>query len=241
MHPIIKALGNIDISNHEIKFLPKNSETFFCVSIDKFCFKDSLAFLKGSLADLTQRLFEGNHKFEYLRKSNLYQNDFQFQLLKKKGIYPYEAYKTHEELLQAKTLPPKKDFFSRLTNSHITDEEYTHAKTVFDSYKMKSMKEYTEYYCKLDCYLLSELLFQFRKIMFRNFHLDPLQTLTLSMYSYQAMLFKTKVKINYIKNLEIYEFIKSGIRGGLSFIGTRYQKKEEDSSFIYVDANNLVI
>jgi len=47
-------------------------------------------------------------------------------LIKKKGVYPYD-YVDNFEKFNNKILPPKKEFFSVLNNKDITDLEYEHA------------------------------------------------------------------------------------------------------------------
>lgn len=34
-------------------------------------------------------------------------------------------------------------------------------------------------------------------------------------------------------------FLKSGIRGGVSYINTRYAESEDNNEIFYIDANNL--
>jgi hypothetical protein len=48
-----------------------------------------------------------------------------------------------EKLRNTKTLPPIADFYSRLTNSTVTAEEYEHARTVYRVFGCENMLEYT--------------------------------------------------------------------------------------------------
>lgn len=43
-----------------------------------------------------------------------------------------------------------------------SDEEYTLAKTVFEEFNLKSMKDYTELYCATDTLILQDVMENFR-------------------------------------------------------------------------------
>ena len=53
-----------------------------------------------------------------------------FILLLRKGVYPYE-YMDSWERFNETSLPPKKDFCSKLTLEDISDKDYEHAQRVF--------------------------------------------------------------------------------------------------------------
>ena len=59
----------------------------------------------------------------------------------KKGIYPYE-WMIDAEKLNYQGLPDKSDFYSKLSRSGITDEEYKHAQDVYDKMDCKPFLDY---------------------------------------------------------------------------------------------------
>ena len=59
-----------------------------------------------------------------------------FILLLRKGIYPYEYMDSWERFDETK-LPNKKAFYSELNLDDIIDEDYIHAKKVFEELKIK--------------------------------------------------------------------------------------------------------
>ena len=64
------------------------------------------------------------------------------ELLKSKGIYPYEYMDSYERFKESK-LPPIDAFKSQLNGRKgITIEEYTHAKEVFRYFQMETLQEY---------------------------------------------------------------------------------------------------
>ena len=95
-------------------------------------------------------------------------------------------------------------------------------------------------------------MLQFRKSLLFYFGLDPAQLYTTPNYSWNAMLNNTKVLLELIPDVEMYDMIKSSTRDGLCTTGSvryaqannPYMNEECDpnktSSYIIpFDANNL--
>ena len=60
-------------------------------------------------------------------------------LLLRKWVYPYE-YTDSWERFDETSLPDKKVFYSELYLEDITDKDYTHARKVFEEFKLKNIK-----------------------------------------------------------------------------------------------------
>ena len=86
-------------------------------------FIDSFKFMAASLEKLVNNL----SKDDCINLGSYYSGD-KFNLLARKGVYPYE-YMDSLEKLEETTLPPKEAFYSRLNDGGISDEDYTHAQT----------------------------------------------------------------------------------------------------------------
>ena len=71
--------------------------------------------------------------------------------MKRKGVYPYDYVDSVDKLAQS-SLPPKQAFYSRLN-----DEDYEHAKTVWKEFRIKTLKEYTSLYNKVDVLQLADV------------------------------------------------------------------------------------
>ena len=93
-----------------------------------------------------------------LKKITLYDKEFEkyrnfpcmkqyfnehMDLLCRKGFYPYE-FIDNDEKLNYNGLPPKEKFYSKLSQSHISETDYKHAENVYEKLNCKSF---------LDCHL----------------------------------------------------------------------------------------
>lgn len=171
-HFIMEALGKTK-NVTKIEALPYNTEKFRTIQINSFVFLDSLSFLNASLNELMCDLVKNkNHKFKILRQQKLYRTISEKKLLLRKGVFPYEFVTSIEKLKKTCKIPKKDQFFSKLTNSNISDSDYFHAKKVFKKFKCQDMLDYTELYCKLDVGILAEVVCQFRNIIYEKFQLD---------------------------------------------------------------------
>ena len=129
-HFIVTELG---YDTKTISVIPNSQEKF--ISFSKYVnndfsirFIDSFRFMAPSLSTLaTNLLTPGYEKFKETAKQFLPED---------KGVYPYE-YKDCWEKLSESTLPPKHEFYSTLTESHIEDEEYEHAYKVWNHFNCK--------------------------------------------------------------------------------------------------------
>ena len=174
-HLFIKKLGTPN-KNENIKCIPTNEEKYisFTKTIvtgqytnkkgevkDKtfdIVFKDSLKFMSSSLGALVNNL--PKDAFKNLLK---YFTPKQAEILKQKGFYPYE-YMDSEEKFNDTKLPPREAFYSKLSGKGITEKDYKHAGDVWNSFKMKTFKEYHELYNIMDVLLLADVFENFRDL-----------------------------------------------------------------------------
>ena len=63
----------------------------------------------------------------------------EFDLLKRKGVYPYDYVDSVDKLAES-SLPPKEAFYSRLNDEETTNEDYEHAKTVWKEFRIKNAR-----------------------------------------------------------------------------------------------------
>ena len=269
-HLFIKNLGfsegNIDcIPNNEEKYISFSKKikvgTYSKMALDAdgdifyeqkpkyhtIRFIDSFKFMAASLEKLVNNL----PKDDCINLGSYYSGD-KFNLLARKGVYPYE-YMDSLEKLKETALPPKEAFYSRLNDGGISDEDYAHAQNVWKKFKMKSFKDYHELYNKVDVLLLADVFENFRNICLTNYGLDPAHYYTAPGLAWDAALKVTDVSLELLSDNDMLLMIEKGIRGGVSMISNRYAKannKYMGESFIdtmisiyimYLDANNLYV
>ena len=221
-----------------VKVLARSSEKFITLNFENFHIIDSFMFLPTSLSNLANLLSEnGTTDFiqtkKYIKKKEL------LPYVIRKGVMCYDYIDSWEKLKEKK-LPNKNEFYNKLTKQHISQDEYDHAISMFKVLKCKSMKDYLKEYLKIDILLLCDVFESFREKALNFYELDPAKFLTAPALSYQAMLKYTKVKLELITDIEMYTFIESGIRGGVTNVSQRYALAEkENEKILYLDCVNL--
>ena len=105
-----------------------------------------------------------------------------------KSIFPYSLYNSIEELENATDFPPYETFYSELTQSNVTQDEYDDAKAEFERRKqlpvnhpdhIKSMKCWLKYYNCLDTKPLVTAMENSFDKFFYYFKVDPNMHLSL--------------------------------------------------------------
>lgn len=141
---------------------------------------------------------------------------------------------------KTKSLPERKHFYSVLSEETISEEDYNFACKVWKKFNCQDLLHYAELYCKIDTILLAEIFQKFRKDMLKFSTLDPARYISLPAFSFDSMLKKTKTPLESPTSIDMVHFFERGIRGGVSFINTRYLTcTKPDEKIHYIDANNL--
>ncbi|KAK9409539.1 putative aarF domain-containing protein kinase 1 [Crotalus adamanteus] len=95
-----------------------------------------------------------------------------------RGTEEYDYVKSQEymdstERLNETKLPPKFAFYSRLDDSEISNNDYKHAKEVWEEFGCKMMRDYHNLYNKSDMLQLADVFENFIGVCMENFKLDP--------------------------------------------------------------------
>lgn len=256
-HFIIKEIArNIP---GDVTIIPRNDQLYIAFtktvrSVEKdyrtnikLRFIDSFRFMSSSLDFLSSLLPSEKKKILQSECQNM--SEKQTKMLERKGVFCYDYIDSWKKL-DEEYLPPKDDFYSTLTESNISDEDYDFATNVWKEFNIKTLGEYSDLYMKTDILLLADVFENFRVTCYENFSLDPAHYFTAPGLSFDAMLKNTGVKIELLTDIDMLLFIERGIRGGISQCSKRYSKannkymtefdsKDESKYLIYLDANNL--
>ena len=206
-------------------------------------FIDSFKFLQTSLANLVGNLQPDDfHNTKEIFRENV-------DLLTRKGVYPYDYVSSNEKLSETQ-LPPKEEFYSKLNDENVSDEDYQHAINVWNTFKCKTIRDYHDLYLKSDVLLLSDVFENFRKTCLKHYNLDPTHYYTSPGLAWDACLKETGQELQLLHDYDMLMMFERGIRGGITHISKRYAEAndkymkdynpDEESTYIqYLDANNL--
>ena len=258
-HLFIKQLARLEgdlncIPSTEEKYISFSKSIkvggYYCLKLGKMCpinfeirFLDSFKFLQTSLRNLVSNLSPDdfcNTKHAFKRNT---------ELLTRKGVYPYDYVSSLEKLSETQ-LPPKEEFYSKLNDEDISDDDYQHALNVWNTFKCKSIRDYHNLYLKSDVLLLADVFENFRATCLKHYHLDPAHYYTSPGLAWDACLKTTGQQLQLLHDYDMLMMFERGIRGGKTHISKRYAEannkymknynpKEESSYIQYLDANNL--
>ena len=158
----------------QISCLGQNTEKFkmikFLIPNKDYSIKiiDSLAFLQSKLDDLLKDL---NNDLKIVTKDH-FQDKFEM-VNKKLENFPYNY--VNKNNLENKELPDKNHFYNMLKLKDINDKEYKEVKNFYKNMKFNNIREYLECYLISDITLLADVFNNFRKIIFDNLGLDPVE------------------------------------------------------------------
>jgi hypothetical protein len=101
------------------------------------------------------------------------------------------------------------------------------------------MRDYHDLYLKTDVLLLADVFEKFRSVCLRTYGLDPIHYYSLPGLSWDAALKTSKIELELITDISMYQLVERGVRGGVSMISHRYAEATDLRSLLYLDANSL--
>ena len=152
--------------NFKVNVTPNGMERYISFTVDnKVIFIDIMLFMNSSLDKLIKNL----NDLKYLNKVF---NEEQLELVKQKGIYPYE-YMNNFKRFKENCLPDKDCFFNSIKDCGITDEEYFRAIDIWKFFNIKNLGEYHDLYLKTGVLFLCNVFEKFIDICLKDYGLDP--------------------------------------------------------------------
>jgi hypothetical protein len=148
-------------------------------------------------------------------------------------------------------LPSQDKFYSKLTQSSISDNDYKHAQNVYKTLNCKSFLDYHLTYLKCDVLLLADVFENFRNTCQNYYGLDPANYISAPGLAWDAMLLKSNIQLELMHDTKVLDIMERMKRGGLCFVGSKrhikannkymetYDDKQESNYLVYLDANNL--
>jgi hypothetical protein len=134
---------------------------------------------------------------------------------RKKNFFPYSYCKNEQELRDCVNPPPQAAFFSQLSGSTLTDDEYAIFLNTWDSLKCRNLMQYLIFYLHVDTILLGIFMKYYQNIVFDQFKLGLFHHLSLPQLSWNQALLFTRCSIHQITDPNIYFAMKRNIKGGL--------------------------
>ena len=209
-------------------------------------FINSCKFMASSLDSLMNNLVKGGRKlFGFEGYSEL-----QYNLITRKGIYPYE-YMSSWDKFEESQLPPIEAFYSNLNMSNVSKDDYQHVQKVWKEFGIRNLGDYHDLYLRTDVILPANMFEAFRDTCLEHYKLDPAHFYTSPGLAWKACLRKTQVRLTLLTDPGMLLMLEHGIRGGITqavhhytsannpYMGDQYDPSQESSDLQYLDANNL--
>jgi hypothetical protein len=158
------------------RIISKSKDTYISFQYGCIRFLDSYRFFANSLENVAKSLPEEAFKLtrRFLVSSEL--NDTEaLQLLRQKGIYPYDWVQSQNNFNETE-LPPKEAFYSKLYDEEVSEEDYQHAVKIWKTFKCRTFLDYHNLYLRTDVLILADALENFRNFFKLHHNIDPVHT-----------------------------------------------------------------
>ena len=183
--------------------------------------------MNSSLDKLAKHL--SDEDFEYLSEEFSAEK---LELVRKKGIYPYEYFNSFGRFKEKK-LPDTDCFVSSLKDRGISEKEYQRACDVWKVLGIKNLEKYHDLYLKTDVLLLCDVFEKLISVCLKDYGLDCCYYFSSPGFSRDAMLKMTGIRLEKVSNIDVHLFLEKGLRGGVSYISKRHSKRDENTELIY--------
>ena len=161
-------------------------------------FIESMQFMNSGLDSIVKNLVDED--FKCLSKELKEFKDKDLNLLKEKGVYPYEYMNSFKKFNETE-LPSKNKFFSSLKNEDISEKDYEKAKDIWDTFNIKNLREYHDLYLKTDVLLLCDVFEKCINTCLNYYGLDPCHYFSSPGLAWDAMLKMIGIELELISDI----------------------------------------
>lgn len=211
----------------------------------KLRFLDSFRFVGSSLEKISETL----DPKQCIEIKKYFSDTAQFNEIRKKGIYPYSYVNSIDKLYETQ-LPAIENFYDELRGENLNQSDYERATNVWSLFKCQNLMDYTKIYLLSDVLILTDFFEAFRNVSLNIYNLDPTHYITAPSLSWDSMLKKSKIKLELLTDIDMINFFKKSIRGGICHCSVRkaeannqfipnFNPLKENSYIMYLDATNL--
>ena len=107
-------------------------------------------------------------------------------------------------------LPSIEQFFSFLNKENISTGNYAYAQTVWDTFQIQYLSQYSDLYLKTDVLLLADAFENFQDNCMGSYQLECAHYYTAPGFIWGAMLKYTNVKLELLVNIDVLLFVEKG-------------------------------
>ena len=131
----------------------------------------------------------------------------------------------------------KIDNDGKISDGHISFKDYLMCEKNWDKFDMKNMRDYHDHYLKKDVLLLADIFEKFIGTCLKFHGLGPCHYFSSPRLSWDVILKMTGMKLEKISDIDMYLFIKKGLRGGISYTAKRYARGNNKDTRDYDSKN----
>ena len=122
----------------------------------------------------------------------------------------------------------------------IIDKEYEEVQLFYKNMGFKNLREYLECYLTSDITLLADVFNNFKNLIYDEFQLDCIKYVSSPSLSKDCGLKYVGCKILHIQDVNIFNFVKNSIMGGISNAIQPFTKLDNDNEcIVYNDVSSL--
>ena len=148
-------------------------------------------------------------------------------------------------------LPPIEVFYSKLSMSSISSDDYQPAQRVWKEFRIHNLGDYHDLYLRTDVVLLADMYEAFRETCLGHYKLDPVHFCTSPKLAWKACLKCTGIRLGLLTDPNMLLMFEHGIRGGITqavrkyaaannpYMGDKFDPNKDTTYLQYLDPNNL--